>query len=73
MELFWNWTITLLVIVGVILFFIYGVRFILKVFNKAEQADRRRAIEKGMRQSIIDRGYEQKAANKILREFGESP
>lgn len=61
----------------IILMFVFvlsvlGLVLVKVVLPKAQQADRRRAIEREMRQQIIDRETERKVARKILQEVGRA-
>lgn len=57
-----------LVFIGVV---IAGAWVVKKGLNWAEEFDRKRDIERQLRQSIRDTEYQKKAADKILRDFGQ--
>jgi hypothetical protein len=60
--------LVILLIVGTIV--IGLTTLMVKGFRAAEQFDRRRAIERNMRQSLIDAGTEREVARKLLKEAG---
>jgi H+/gluconate symporter-like permease len=64
-----------LIFIGMVMFIptvVVGAIAFARLYGKAEQFDRKRAIQKGMEQTIIDHQTEREHAEKLLKQSGQS-
>ena len=60
------WTVAIILAVAIITFYV-----IRHVLPAAERHDRRKAIERNMRQEIVDQETQRQVAKKLLKEAGQ--